>query len=224
MNIKKVLATMLAATLMVASVITVSAAPTTDSSAPAQEEVKPAPAPAAAQSSTPSDPFQEVVVPATTPVVIAGTTLKSDVAGSIAIPKASSIAGVVVREAASTIKTSVGLGKNEAPYITAYGLTPKKSPAVFASFNGAAASVGATVLDAVNIDFGKMTGGKFSDLPAGVSVPTTIAVKNAGGRTLAVVKVLPGGATEILKDTDDNPNTVTFPITGGLAAYAVIAY
>lgn len=221
MNIKKVLATMLAATLMVASVITVSAAPTTDSSEPAKEEKKATAT--VAQEATPSE-VEETVISATTPVYVGGVTLKSDVAGSVMLPKAAAISGVVLRQSAATIKTAAGLGKSETPYVKAYEITAKKSPAAYASFNGAAASVGATVLDAVNIDLGKMAGGKFADLPAGVTVPTTIAVKNAGGRTLAVVKVLPGGATEILQDTDDNPNTVTFPITGGLAAYAVIAY
>lgn len=222
MIIKKVLATMLATTLMVASVISVSAAtPATKPSEPAKEEVKTV----TETKSEPQteEPFEEVVS-ATKPVVIAGTTLKSDVAGSIALPKSAPIAGVVLRQAASTIKASAGLASNEAPYVKTYEITAKKSPAAYASFNAAAAAAGATVLDAVNIDLGKMAGSKFSDLPAGVTVPTTIAVKNAGGRTLAVVKVLPGGATEILQDTDDNPNTVTFPISGGLAAYAVIAY
>ncbi len=222
MIIKKVLATMLATTLMAASVISASAAtPTTKSSEPAKEEVKTV----VETKSEPQteDPFEEVVS-ATKPVVIAGTTLKSDVAGSVALPKTAAIAGVVLRQASNTIKAAAGLASNEAPYVKAYEITAKKSPAAYASFNAAAAAAGATVLDAVNIDLGKMAGGKFSDLPAGVTVPTTIAVKNAGGRTLAVVKVLPGGATEILQDTDDNPNTVTFPITGGLAAYAVIAY
>lgn len=221
MIIKKVLATMLATTLMAASVISASAAtPTTKSSEPAKEEVKTVETKSEPQT---EDPFEEVVS-ATKPVVIAGTTLKSDVAGSVALPKTAAIAGVVLRQASNTIKAAAGLASNEAPYVKAYEITAKKSPAAYASFNAAAAAAGATVLDAVNIDLGKMAGGKFSDLPAGVTVPTTIAVKNAGGRTLAVVKVLPGGATEILQDTDDNPNTVTFPITGGLAAYAVIAY
>jgi hypothetical protein len=57
-----------------------------------------------------------------------------------------------------------------------------------------------------------------------VEIPATLGVANAGGRTLAVVKVLPGGASEILPDTDENALTVTFPISGGLSAYAVIAY
>ena len=216
--VKKMLKITFAATLMVASVITVSAAPTTESAAPAAEVSTPAPAP------EPANPFEGVVTPATTPMTIGGATIKSDVAGSIAIPKQAAIAGVVVRQSTADIKAAAGLAKAETPYVRAYEITAKKSPAAYASFNAAAGAIGATVLDAVNIDLGKMAGGKFSDLPAGVSVPTTVGVKNANGRTLAVVKVLPGGVTEVLQDTDDNPNTVTFPITGGLAAYAVIAY
>ena len=164
------------------------------------------------------------VVSATTPVAIGGTVLKSDVAGAVSIPKTAAIAGVVVRQSAAQMKTTAGLAANESAFVRAYEITEKKSPAAYASFKAAAAATGGTVLDAVNIDLGKMAGGKFADLPAGVSVPTTVAVKSAAGRTLAVAKVLPGGATEILQDQDDDPNTVTFPITGGLAAYAVIAY
>ena len=195
--LKKVLAVALAATLMAMPVV---AGATDQAEAPAE------------------------VVSATAPVVIAGTTLKSDVAGAVSIPKTAAIAGVVVRQSTADIKAVAGLGKAETPFVRAYEITEKKSPAAYASFKAAAAASGGTVLDAVNIDLGKMAGGKFADLPAGVSVPTTVAVKNANGRTLAVAKVLPGGATEILQDTDDNPNTVTFPITGGLAAYAVLAY
>ncbi|MBE5830253.1 MAG: hypothetical protein E7306_00760 [Butyrivibrio sp.] len=214
--VRRMLTAVLATTLVVGSALTVSAAPTTKSSAPAAE----APAPVQEDSA----PVDETVVPATTPMTIGGATIKSDVAGSIAIPKTAPIAGVVLRESAANIKAAASLAKNETPYVRAYEITAKKSPAAFASINAAATAAGATVVDAVNIDLGKLAGGKFSDLPAGVSVPTTIGVKNANGRTLAVVKVLPGGATEILQDTDDNPATVTFPITGGFAAYAVIAF
>lgn len=213
--VKRMLTATLATTLMVASALTVSAAPTTKSSAPAAETTT---------TQEESAPVDETVVSATTPMTVGGETIKSDVAGSIAIPKNAPIAGVVLRESKANIKAAAGLAAAETPYVKAYQITAKKSPAAFASINAAATAAGATVIDTVNIDLGKLTGGKFSDLPAGVSVPTTIGVKNANGRTLAVVKVLPGGATEILEDTDTNPNTVTFPITGGLAAYAVIAY
>lgn len=209
--VKRILATTLAATLMVAPVITAGA--TTDSSAASSSS-----------STTEEAPAPEELKDATAPVVAGGVVLKSDVGGKVLLPKTAAISGVVLRQSSATIKAAAGLAANEAPFLKAYEINAKKSPAAYAAFNGAAAAAGATVLDAVNIDLGKMTAGKFSDLAAGVSVPTTIAVKNANGRKLAVVKVLPGGATSILDDTDDNPNTVTFPVSGGLAAYAVIAY
>ena len=198
---KKVLATVLAATLLAMPIVAGATDQQEAATSAAAEEIKDA-----------------------APVSVGGTVITSDVAGAFSIPASSALAGVAVRQASATIKADLGMAGNEKPFVRAYAITAAKSPAVFASFNGAAASVGATVLGALNIDFGKMTAGKFSDLPAGASVPTTVGVKNANGRTLAVVKVLPGGATEILQDTDTNPNTVTFPITGGLAAYAVIAY
>ena len=118
------------------------------------------------------------VVSATTPVAIGGTVLKSDVAGAVSIPKTAAIAGVVVRQSAAQMKTTAGLAANESAFVRAYEITEKKSPAAYASFKAAAAATGGTVLDAVNIDLGKMAGGKFADLPAGVSVPTTVAVKS----------------------------------------------
>ncbi len=204
--VKRMLAATLAATLMVAPIITAGA--------------------------TTSEPFvhddtvsqETAAVEATSTVNVGGTVIKTLLNGSYNLKGAKTIAGVAIRQTAPTIKANLGLAANETPFVRVYLITAKKSPAAFASFNGAAASVGATVLEAVNVDFGKMTGGRFSNLPADASVPATIGVKNANGRTLAVVKVLPGGATEILADQDDNPNTVTFNITGGLAAYAVIAY
>lgn len=195
--VKRFIAVTMAATLMIAPVITANAA-TEAAAAPVATEVK-----------------------AESTVNVAGTVLKSQTAGAYSIK---TLAGLAVREAPATIKAAAGMAANETPFVRAYDITAKKSPAAFTSFNAAAGAVGATVLGALNIDLGKMAAGKFSDLPAGVAATTTVGVKNANGRTLAIVKVLPGGATEIIQDADDNPNTVTFPITGGLAAYAVIAY
>ena len=207
--VKKVLATTLAATLLVAPAITAGA--TTDSSS--------APASTSGGSSEPASVVSEVERLGS--VTVAGTAIKSDVPGAYLVK---TLAGIAVRQSSATIKTAAGLANNETPFVRAYDITAKKSPAAFASFEGAAAAVGGTVLGAVNIDLGKLADRKFSSLDAGVKVPTTIGVANANGRTLAVVKVLPGGATEILQDQDDNPDTVTFDIQGGLAAYAVIAF
>ena len=44
------------------------------------------------------------------------------------------------------------------------------------------------------------------------------------GYAYAMICVRPGGAVEILLDQDLDPNTVTFATTGGLGAYALVAY
>lgn len=206
--VKRMLAATLAATLMVAPALTVGAASTTDSS---KEEKN--------SSSTTEAVVVTDALPSST-VSVGGTVLKSQVNGAYAVK---TFAGVAVRQGADAIKSAAGLGKNETPFVRVYDITAKNSPKVFDSFNGAAAAAGGKVLGAINFDLGKMTAGKFSDLSADVSVPVTIGVKNANGRTLSVIKVVPGGATTILTDTDDNPNTVTVPVTGGLAAYAIMA-
>lgn len=206
--VKRMLAATLAATLMVAPALTAGAASTTDSS---KEEKN--------SSSTTEAVVVTEAAPSST-VSVGGTTLKSQVNGAYAVK---TFAGIAVRQGTDAIKSAAGLGKNETPFVRAYDITAKNSPKVFDSFNGAAAAAGGKVLGAINFDLGKMTSGKFTDLAADVSVPVTIGVKNANGKALCVIKVEPGGATTILTDTDDNPNTVTFPVTGGLAAYAVMA-
>ena len=207
--VKRMLAATLAATLMVAPALTAGA--TTNSSSSSNEE------------SSNSGSTEAVVVTEALPsstVSVGGTVIKSQINGAYAVK---TLAGVAVRQGNDAIKAAAGLGKSETPFARVYDITAKKSPRVFDSFNGAAAAAGGVVLGAVNFDLGKMAGGKFSDLPADVSVPVTFGVKNANGRTLSVIKVVPGGATTILTDTDENPNTVTVPVTGGLAAYAIMA-
>ena len=215
--IKKFLAVTLAASLMVAPAVTAGAASTDSSSSSESESTSED----SSSSSDSSSAAEAVAVTTTSTVSGVGT---STVAGAYSV---NTLAGVAIRESAAAIAAEAGLSANEKAYVRAYDITAKKSPAAFASINAAAASVGGTVIGAVNIDLGKLSGGKFAQLAAGVSVPTTIGIpggKVDASKTYAVVKVLPGGATEILADQDTNPNTVTFNITGGLAAYAVIAY
>ena len=156
---------------------------------------------------------------ATSTVSVGGVVIKSQISGAYSIK---GFQGFAVRMGADAIRALAGIAGT--PFVRAYDITAKSSQEAFATINAAAASVGATVLGAINVDLGQMNGGKFTSLPNTVAVPATIGVAAAGGRKLAVVKVLPGGAFEILQDTDEVAVTVTFSITGGLAAYAVIAY
>ena len=159
------------------------------------------------------------VAEATSTVSVGGVVIKSQISGSYSVK---GFQGFAVRMGADSIRALAGIAGT--PFVRVSDITSKGNPADFATINAAAASVGATVLGAISVDLGQMNGGKFTSLPNTVSVPATLGVAAAGGRTLAVVKVLPGGAFEILQDSDEVAVTITFEITGGLAAYAVIAY
>lgn len=159
------------------------------------------------------------IAEATSTVSVGGIVIKSQISGAYSVK---GFQGFAVRMGADAIRALAGISGT--PFVRVSDITSKGNPAYFATINAAAASVGATVLGAISVDLGQMNGGKFTSLPNTVSVPATLGVAAAGGRTLAVVKVLPGGAFEILQDSDEVAVTVTFHITGGYAAYAVIAY
>ena len=155
-------------------------------------------------------------------VSVGGVSLvKTQLAGAYDFSNAGGISGIAVRQSAETIRMNYGI--DGTPFVRVYGISREKSPAAYACIDGMAASCGAEVLGAVNIDFGYMRSGHFSNLPNNVTTPTTISVDNAGGRELGVVIVLPGGSTQVIWDDDDDPDTVTFNIVGGLVAYAIIA-
>lgn len=161
-----------------------------------------------------------------------------------AIPTTSSVAGVrttmkgvyiatVVNGSAittplSSIASGYGLTAGETPYARIYNMDVKKSPLAAAALNSVAQSVGADVGPYVNVELGKMSGGKFGLLPSdGAEITVSFGIPASfaqSGKTFAVACVRPGGAVSVLKDIDNNPNTVTFNTTGGQGAYAIIRY
>lgn len=92
----------------------------------------------------------------------------------------------------------------------------------------AAASQGAAVGPVLNVELGKMSGGKYSLLPSdGAAIRLSFGIpKNfvQDGKTYAVVCVRAGGVISILTDVDSNPDTITFDTTGGAGVYAIIKY
>lgn len=151
--------------------------------------------------------------------------VKSTVSG---VYLATSVNGVAVTTGMTTIADSYGLAKNEKAYVRAYNFDSKRSTAAKGVIDSAAASMGAEVGPIINFEFGKMADGKFSLLPSDgasfnvkVGIPKSFAKE---GKTYAIVCVRPGGVVSIIKDADNDPNTVTFPTTAGQAAYALICY
>ena len=160
-------------------------------------------------------------IPATSSV--AG--VKSTVSG---VYLAQKVNGTAVTTPVATIAAGYGLAKGEKAIAKFSDMNPKKSYLAKQCMDVAAASQGATVGPMLNIEFGKMSGGKYSLLPTdgaeiriSVGLPKDFIQEDA---TYAVIRVRTGGVITILKDMDNDPKTVTFDTTGGAGAYALIKY
>ena len=175
-------------------------------------------------------------VSATETIVVSEVWAKASTIGSVGGTRstvggvffAQKVNGVAVTTPVASIAAAYGLQGNEKPYVKVLDMDPKKSYAAKAVIDFAAASQGATVGPMLNIELGKMSGGKYSLLPSdgadirfAVGVPSKFA---QAGRTYAVVCVRAGGEFAILPDLDENPNTITFDTKGGAGAYAIIRY
>ncbi len=141
---------------------------------------------------------------------------------------ATSVSGTAVSTPVASIAQGYGLAAGERPYAKFSNMDPKKSYLAKQVIDMAAASRGAVVGPMLNIEFGKMSGGKYSLLPTdGPGIRVAIGLPGnfvQNGRTYAVVRVRTGGEVAILEDLDTNPSTVTFETTAGAGAYAIIRY
>lgn len=151
--------------------------------------------------------------------------VSSTVSGAYLVTK---VNGVAVTTPLNDLLAGYGLAAGETAYAMVWDLDPKKSNLAQQVIDLAAASQGAEVGPALNIELGKKSGGKYSllstdgpNIRLSVGIPANFA---QDGKTFAVVRVRPGGAFSILADVDSNPNTVTFDTTGGAGAYAIIRY
>lgn len=208
--IKRMMTGVLAASLVMAPMMSVSAATTVTGST---EDV------VAEVTSSVSETVAEI--PSTS--AVAGT--KTTVSG---VYLATSVSGSAITTSMAAIKDSYALTNNETPYAKFSNLDAKKSPLAKQAIDLAAASQGAVVGPMLNVELGKMTAGKYSLLPSdGATIRLSFGVPKdfaQAGVTYAVVCVRAGGAVSILADLDSNPNTVTFDTTGGAGAYAIIKY
>lgn len=223
--IQKVMAGALAMTLVIAPAVSVQASSTGGSGAAGT---------GGSQSSSTVEKVEEIVSESTGGSVssVAAIPNTSSVAGVKTTVKgvyiATSVNGSAITTALSTIAGSYGLTAGETPSARIYNLDVKKSPLAAAALDSVAQSVGAVVGPYVNVEIGKLAGGKFSLLPSdGAEITVSFGIPSSfaqAGKTFAVACVRPGGAVSILEDTDSNPNTVTFNTTGGQGAYAIIRY
>jgi len=153
-----------------------------------------------------------------------GQVVKNELPGAFLITTSSPVSGVAIKATAAEIRQEAGLASNETPFAKVYTVDRAKSPAVYASFDAAASTVGGTTLGGLNVDLVALTGGKVKELSAGVSVPVTMAIKNYNPNlTYYVVKVVAGGDFEMIPVEVDANGLMTFSVSGGLAGYGLIA-
>lgn len=209
MKMKKVLAATLAATMVMATALTASAASTVSSGSGSDE-------------ATPILTYQQAKSQAAGAAVkVAGIDVKTSLEGVYA---AESIQGIAVKTALDDVKASLGLTGTQKPVILVYDMTPKNSPAAMASINAAAEALGGELVSSLYIDLGAKQNGKWVTLTDGTAAVQAGLPKGADtSATYAVVYVKAGGETTILEDQDTNPNTVTFAVSAGVGAYGIVA-
>lgn len=220
--IKKVMTGALALSLVMAPVMSVGATTTQGATESKAEEII---ASSTSSESGASGESTEISTVAEVPVTSSVGSVRTTTAGAYL---ATSVNGTAVTTSVAAIAEGYGLAGNEKPYSKFSNLEAKKSPLAKASIDLAAASQGAVVGPMLNIEFGKMTAGKYSLLPSeGPAIRIALGIPKSfvqAGKIYAMVCVRAGGATAILPDIDENPDTITFDTTGGSGAYAIIMY
>ena len=161
-------------------------------------------------------------VVATPQVIVGGKVVKSTVSGAF-ITKNVVIAVVAPK---GDIASKAGLGAGESLYFKGWEFTAKQSPLAYQALTDVSGSIGGNVLQCVELNFGKMTFGKFSELDESVVSRTTISLPKKADKNKkhALARAAKGGKTQILENVSEDPNAITSDIPGGAAAYAIVEY
>lgn len=221
-KVKRILAAVLAASMVMASAVTVSASGSGISD----------PGVSSSESSSSSDESSSASVSVTTyaetmskkadaPVSVAGVNVVTSVGGVYAAQK---VRGVAVTTPAASVKASLGLTGNQKAAIIIYDTDAKKSYRAMESINAAAAAIGGTVVASLNIDLGAKENGKWVTLSSGsVGLVAGLPKGADTSKEYCAICVQPGGVVTVLEDQDTNPATVTFEVQAGLGTYALTA-
>lgn len=220
-KVKRILAAVLAASMVMASALTVCA-----SSGPSDPGVSPSESSSSSSEST--DPGTSAATFAETaskkadaPVRVAGMSVRTSIGGVYA---AWNVQGVAVTTPASSLGASLGLTGSQKAAIIIYDTDQKKSYLAMESINAAAAAIGGSVVASLNIDLGAKENGKWVTLSSGsVGLVAGLPKGADTSKTYCAICVQPGGVVTVLEDQDTNPATVTFEVQAGLGTYAITA-
>lgn len=230
-KVQKVLALTLAATMMLASAITVSASSggssgVTGSAGSAGSAGSVGSTESAGSTDEGSGSSESAVSSVQTftsgaTVSVGGVSVKTTVAGVYA---AKSVAGVAVTTPLANLKASLGLTGSQTPYIMVFDTDVKKSNLAMNCVNAAVEALGGNLVSTLNVNLGAKENGKWVSLSNGsaglvIGLPKTADTS----KNYSVVCVQPGGVVTILQDQDASPATVTFEVKAGLGTYGIVA-
>lgn len=155
-------------------------------------------------------------------VIVGGKVHKSTVSGAFITQNIA----IAVVGPASELRTHAGLGAGESLYFKGWEFTAKQSPLAYQALDNAAVLTGANVLQCIELDFGKMTFGKFSELDESVIARTTISLPKKADKNKkhALARAAKGGKTQILENFSEDPNVITSDIPCGESAIGIIEY
>lgn len=205
MKMKKILATTLAVSMVMASALTVCATTETPVSGVSAEQ----------------QTIEEATVTVDAPVVIGGKVVQNTVKNVVL---SETIKAAVISVPKDTVKANLGLKAGQTPKVVIYDFNAKKSPAAAASINAAVNAIGGTAVATLDIDLSAIEKGKKVTLKDGsVAMSIGLPKKADTSKTYVMVCVQAGGVTTVFEDQDTNPKTVTFPVQAGAGTYALVA-
>lgn len=220
-KVKRFLTAALAATMVMASAVTVSATGDPGPGVSSNDTTSTDSGSSDSGSSQATTYADEMSQSADAVIAVAGSNVKTSVAGVYAALK---VQGVAVTTPVASVKASLGLSANQTPAIIIYDTDEQKSYLAMACVNAAAESINGTVVASMNIDLGAKQDGKWVTLSSGTVGLVTGLPKGADtNKEYCAVCVQPGGIVTILEDQDTNPATVTFEVQAGLGTYAIVA-
>jgi len=220
-KVKRMLAATLAATMVMASAVTVCASGSGTSDPGVSSEDSSSGSDSGSSSSKEVTYAEAMSKTADAPISVAGTSIRTSVAGVYAATK---VRGTAVTASLASVKAALGLAGNQTPAIIIYDTDETKSFRAMECVNAAAAAMGGTVVASLNVDLGAKENGKWVTLSSGsVGLVAGLPKDADPSKEYSVICVQPGGVVTILEDQDTNPSTVTFEVQAGLGTYAIVA-
>lgn len=221
-TMKKAVAVMFAATMVIASTLLVCATGTDNEQPEGVMTTNDDPTETPEPTPTPTPTFEQRMTKVENALVsVAGTEIKTSVGG---VYGATGVLGTAVSTSEADVRAALGLTQEQTPAIIIYDVDPNKSVNAMASIHAAADAMGADITACLYIELGAREDGKWVTLSDGnIAFVAGLPRSADTSLTYSVLCVQEGGVITVLEDLDTDPDTVTFAVNAGLGAYAIVA-